>query len=160
MAAYLKIAGIDGEATDKAHKGWIQIESISESITRSITAGARDVERMRGDTNVGDIAFVRQLDSSSMALKEACAKGELQKEVTLHVTTQLGDKETTFLEYVLTDVIVSGYGASVDGANRPTETITMNYTKVEWTYTELDPKTGKEVGKHPASFDPSMNATK
>ena len=160
MAAYMKIDGVDGESTDKAHKGWIQIDSIGESITRSITGGARDVERMRGDTNLADVQVSRHLDSSSMPLKEACAKGELKKEVILHVTTQLGDKETTFLEYKLKDVIVSSYQLNIDGSGLPMEAVSLAYSAADWTYTQLDPRTGKETGQHPAAFDPSKNATK
>ena len=160
MAAYMKIDGIDGESTDKAHDKWIQIDSFSEGISRSITSGARDVERMRGDTMLGDVNVTRMLDSSSIPLQEACAKGELKKEVVLHVTTQLGDKETTFLEYKLKDVIVSSYSLSVDGSSVPMEQVSLAYAAADWTYTQLDPKTGKETGQHPAAFDPSKNATK
>ena len=159
MAAFLKIDGIDGEATDKEHKGWIQIESMSSDISRTITAGARDVERMRGDTILGDISVSRMLDSSSIPLQECCAKGELKKEVTVHFCTQLGDKQHTYLEYVLKDVIVSGYMMSATANDKPSENVHLAYAAIDWKYTQLDPKTGKETGQHPGKFDPSKNAT-
>ena len=160
MAAFLKIDGIDGEATDKEHKGWIQIESMSADISRTITAGARDVERMRGDTILGDVAVSRMFDSSSIPLQECCAKGELKKEMIIHVCTQVRDKQQTYLEYKLKDVIVSGYDVSATANDKPSESVHFAYAAVEWTYTELDPRTGNPAGQHPGAFDPSKNATK
>ena len=160
MAAFMQIKGIDGESTDKAHEKWIQIESMSSAISRTITAGARDVERMRGDTILGDVSVTRMMDSTSIPLQETCAKGELHKEVIIHFCTQVKDKQQEYLEYKLKDVIVSSYSLAGSSMDKPSEAVSLAYASVEWTYTALNPKTGGVDGKHPGAFDPSKNATK
>src|SRR2546422_2269450 len=73
MAAFMQMKGIEGESTDKGHDKWILIESMSSAIHRSVTDGARDMERVRGRTTCADVVVVRQLDKSSTKLQEACA---------------------------------------------------------------------------------------
>ena len=148
MPAFMKLGVIKGEATDKEHKDWIIIESMSAPIFRSIPEGAKDQQRMRGDTTLGDVAVVRELDKSSTKLQEACANGTLYKEVEIHLTSQLGDKQETYMKYKLSDVIVSSYSfhGNASGQPLPSEEVTLSYTEAEWTYITLDPKTGDKKG--------------
>ena len=39
MRAYLELGDIKGEATDSAHKDWINLLSVSQSITRPMGSG-------------------------------------------------------------------------------------------------------------------------
>ena len=79
MPAYIKLGDIKGEATDDGHKDWILIESMSSPIFRSIAEGAKDSQRTKGQTTLGDIVCVRQLDKSSTKLQEGCANGTFFK---------------------------------------------------------------------------------
>jgi type VI secretion system secreted protein Hcp len=161
MAAYLKLAGIDGEATDKAHDKWIIIEAMSSPIFRSNPQGAKDQQRMRGETTLGDVSVVRELDKSSVKLQEACANGTLFPEVEIHFTSQLGDKQETYLKYKLKDVIITSYAfqGNSSGQPLPTEQVTMGYTEAEWTYITLDPKTGDRKGQVVGKFNPGKGAS-
>lgn len=154
MAAFMKAGDIKGESTDAKHKDWILIESMSSPIYRNIPEGARDVERVRGRTTAGDCSFVRQLDKSSVKLQEACANGTFFKEVVVHLCSQIKDKSETYLEYKLADVIITSYSfhGTAEGG-KPTEELTMNYTKIDWTYFQLNPKTGAPEGQVAAGFD-------
>jgi type VI secretion system secreted protein Hcp len=154
MAAFMKAGDIKGESTDAKHKDWILIESMSAPIYRNIPEGARDNERVRGRTTAGDCVFVRQLDKSSVKLQEACANGTFFKEVIVHLCSQIKDKSEPYLEYKLADAIITSYSfhGTAEGG-KPTEELTMNYTKVDWTYYELDPKTGDSKGQVAANFD-------
>ena len=161
MAAYIKIGSIKGEATDQQHKDWVIIESMSSSITRSIPSGARDQQRSRGDTTPHDIAITRQLDASSTKLQEACANGTFFPTVEIHFCTQVKNKQEPYLIYKLSDVIVSSYSisASQDGNPLPHESITLGYSKVEWNYIIVDPKTGDKKGNVPAKYDVGANVS-
>ena len=156
MPAYMKLGDIKGECTDTDHKEWIIIESMSSPIYRSIPQGAKDQQRTKGDTTLGDIVVSRQLDKSSTKLQEACANGTFYKEVEIHFCTTVKNKQEPYLTYKLSDVIVSSYSfhGNSSGSPLPSEQVTLGYTKVEWTYVVVDPKTGDKTGQVPAKYDP------
>ncbi len=157
MAAFVKLGDIKGEATDQDHKDWIIIQSMSSSIHRSIPSGAKDQQRTKGETSLGDINLVRQLDKSSTKLQEACANGTFFKEVEIHFCTTVKNKQEPYLKYKLKDVIVSSYGFHGDasGDPMPSEQVSLGYSEVEWTYVVVDPKTGDKKGDVAAKYNPA-----
>ena len=157
MPAVSKLGDIKGEATDTDHKDWIIIQSMSSPIMRSVPEGAKDHQRTKGETTLGDISVVRELDKSSTKLQEACANGTFFQEVEVHFCSTVGNKQEPYLKYKLKDVIVSSYSihANSSGDPLPSEAITLGYTEVEWTYIVLDPKTGKATGNVPAKYNPA-----
>lgn len=157
MPAYMKLGDIKGEATDTDHKDWIIIESMSSPIFRSVPSGAKDQQRTKGETSLGDIVVSRQLDKSSTKLQEACANGTFFKEVEIHFCSTVKNKQEPYLTYKLFDVIVSSYSfhGNSSGSPLPSEQVTLGYTKVEWTYIVIDPKTGDKTGQVPAKYNPA-----
>jgi len=160
MAAFAKIGDIEGQSTDQDHDKWINIESISAPISRSIEEGATDTARSRGTITMGDIALSRPLDKSSVKLAEACAKGIFIKEVDIHLTTQVKEKEEPYLKYKLKNVIVTSYSfhATASGSPQPSETITINFTDIEWTYVVIDLETGDKKGNVPGKYSPGKGS--
>ena len=161
MSAFVKLGDIKGEATHNDHKDWIIIESMSSPLFRSIPEGAKDSQRTKGDTTLGDICVVRQLDKSSTKLQEACANGTFFKEVEIHFCTTTKNKQEPYLTYKLKDVIVTSYGfhGNSSGDPLPSEEVTLGYTEVEWTYITIDPKTGDKKGNVPAKYNPGKGAS-
>ena len=157
MPAYMKLGDIKGEATDTDHKEWILLDSMSSPMFRSIPSGAKDQQRTKGETTLGDIAVSRQLDKSSTKLQEACANGTFFKEVEIHFCTTALNKQEPYLIYKLSDVIVSSYSfhGNSSGSPLPSEQITIGYSKAEWTYIVIDPKTGDKKGQVPAKYNPA-----
>jgi type VI secretion system secreted protein Hcp len=157
MPAYMKLGDIKGEATDTDHKEWIIIESMSSPIFRSVPEGAKDQQRTKGETTLGDIVVSRQLDKSSTKLQETCANGTFAKEVEIHFCTTVKNKQEPYLIYKLKNVIVSSYAihANASGSPLPSEQITLGYTEVEWTYVVVNPDTGDKVGQVPAKYNPA-----
>ena len=156
-AAFMKLGDIEGNGTDDEHKDWIIIESMSSPIFRSIPEGAKDAQRSRGDTTLGDVVVVRELDKSSTKLQESCANGTFYDEVEIHFTTQVRNTEEPYLTYKLKDVIVTSYSfhGNAAGDPLPTEEITLGYTEVEWTYIVLDPSTGEKTDEIVGKYSPS-----
>jgi len=158
MPAFMKIGDIKGEATDQGHKDWVLIESMSAPVFRSIPEGAKDQQRTKGDTTLGDVRVVRQMDKSSTKLQEACANGTFFKEVEVHFCTTVKNKQEPYLKYKLSDVIITGYSfyGNASGDPLPAEDLNMNYTKVEWTYVIVDPATGDPKGNVPGKYNPGQ----
>jgi len=155
MAAYMKLGDIKGDVSNPDHKGWIEIQSYQAPILRSIASGARNQGRTQGETSLGDIIVVKLLDRSSTKIQEACAKGDFQKEVLLHLTTDVQGKEEPYLKYKLENVIISSYGfhGNASGSPLPTEDLSLNYTKATWTYVVINKDTGKKEGNVETMYD-------
>ena len=156
MPAFMKLGSIEGEATDKDHSKWILIESMSSPIFRSIPEGAKDQQRSRGETTLGDVVVVRQLDKSSTKLQESCANGTFFDEVEIHLCTTVKNKQEPYLKYKMKDVIITSYGfhGNSSGDPLPSEEVTMGYSEVEWTYVTVDPKTGNKQGQVVGKYIP------
>jgi len=159
MPAYLKIGDIKGESTEQDHKEWVIIESMSASINRTIPQGAKDQQRTKGETSLSDVVVTRQMDKSSTKLQQACAAGKFFPEVEVHFCSTVKNKQEPYLKYKLGNVIVSSYsmGAQADGGSLPQETVTLGFTKAEWTYVILDPETGDVKGNVPAAYEPGTS---
>ena len=164
MAAFMKTDSpvIKGQITDEGHKEWIEIKAMSSPIFRSIAQGAKDTQRTQGDTTLGDIVIVRNLDTSSVELQKACANGTPIKKVTIHFTLQAKNKQETYLEYILENVIITSYSIHVNEKGDPTasEELTLAYTKVEWNYTKINPETFNKETPVRASFEVGKNVAK
>lgn len=159
MAAFLKLGDIQGEATDANHNGWVIFDHMSAPIYRSVPQGAKDQQRTKGETTLGDINITRQLDKSSPKLAEACAKGIFFEEVEIHFCTDIKGKAEPYLKYVLKNALVTGYAfsGSSSGDPMPSEDFQLNYTEIEWNYVVLDPKTGDAKGTVPAKYNAAEN---
>ena len=153
MAAFMKIDGIPGQATDANHKEWILIESFSQPIYRQIAQGARDNERFQSDTKMGDMVVVRTMDKSSPKLFGFCANGTPIKELLIHATGQAAGDQKVYLEYKLENVVVSSYSAHGNSETKGSEECTFNCTKIGMTYFTLDPKDAAGKGKVVAEYD-------
>jgi len=160
MPAFLKLGDIEGEATEKSHSGWINVESMSSAVSRSIPNGAKDVQRSRGQTTVSDIRVVRQADKSTPKIVEACAKGKFFPEAQIEMCTNIDGKVKPYMSYTLKDVIVTSHGffANAAGDPTPSEEVTLSFTKVEWTYKVLDNKTGGDKATVATDFDPGLGS--
>ncbi len=138
-AGYIKIGDIKGEATDSAHKDWINLLSVSQSITRPMSSGISGSTRQRGAATFGDIVVVKEIDKSSPKLQESVATGQVFPRLELELASPSSTKSEPYLRYELTNVIVTNYrvSGSASGDPLPTETISLNYEEIKVTYTEV-----------------------
>jgi type VI secretion system secreted protein Hcp len=157
MSAFVKIGDIQGEVTDEGHKDWIHFESMSSPIHRSIPQGAKDQQRTKGETSLGDIVLVRQVDKSSPKLAEACATGVFYPEVEMHFCSTLKNKEEPYFKYKLKNVVVTSYSfhGNQSGEPLPSEEVTLGFTDIEWTYVEMDNETGAKKGNVVGKYNPA-----
>ena len=154
MPAYMKLLGIDGEVEEKDHQKWIEVESISMPIFRSISEGATGSGREKGETSLGDVVVVKKWDTSTPQIAQVAANGTPQNEVKIHFCSTINNKNVTNLEVKLKNVVISTYELSVNAEQNPppSEQLSLNYTKVDWTYKKFD-RMGDEEGNFPGSYD-------
>lgn len=132
---YLKIAKMDGEATDEKHKGELEIESYSWGVSNSGTAG-HGGGAGAGKAQHQDFHFVKKVDKASPKLMLACSTGEHIPEATLSIR-KAGGTQHDYLIYKFNDCLISSYSIGGSGGDViPTEQFSMNFAKVNMEYKE------------------------
>jgi len=137
MAIYLKWDGIDGDATHDEHQSWITVESFQWGVGRAIATPVGSTKnREASEPSVAEVTISKQMASDSVYIFQEACTGQVGKEVKIHLVST-GSPGQTYLEYTLTDTLVSGYSVS-SGGDRPMESVTLNFNKVEMKYIPLE----------------------
>lgn len=137
MAIYLKYEGIDGDATHEQHKKWLDIKRLTWGVGRAVTTPVGSAHnREASEPHVSEVSVTKTMDASSPKFFTEGCTGKQGKKVTIHLVTT-GSPGDTYVEYILTNALVSGYNISTDG-DRPVEHINLNFTKMEVKYVPYD----------------------
>ena len=158
--AFLQIDGIPGESTDDAHADWIEVQSFSVGITQTTSGSASSgggASAERADFQ--DFSIVKALDKASPKLAIACADGTHISEIILELCRAGGDK-LKYMEYKLTDCIVSSWQASgsAEGVEAlPSEDVFFNYGKIDLTYTQQKRADGSGGGNVAGGWNRETN---
>ncbi len=143
-----------GDATEKGHDKWIKVESVSLNSGRSVrTLTGRAADRQAEPGQVSELTITKDMDTSSMNLFKGTCVGHGEKMV-VDVTRAggLDDKaEIVYLKYTLENALITGY-SFVSTGGKPTETLTINFTKITMAYTPQD-AAAKSTGTIPVTFE-------
>lgn len=152
---FLKIDGIPGESADDKHKNEIDLMSWSWGESQAGTM-ARGGGGGAGKVDMQDFSFSMQVNKSTPKLILACASGEHIKKAVL-TCRKAGKTQQEFLVYTFSDLLVSSYqtgGSSGDVI--PTESVTLNYSKMEIEY-KAQKSDGSLDGPIKAGWDTKKN---
>jgi type VI secretion system secreted protein Hcp len=155
MPIYIKYGDIKGDVTADGHKGtdgWVEVNSFQFGVGRGIsspTGGSAD--REASAPSISEIVVTKPMDKSSYRWMEESLTGEGVSVTIDFVKTDKGTLET-YAQYTLDNGMVSGYSVS-SGGDRPQESISINFTKVIYSFTEMTaknekgdaPKTGYDI---------------
>ncbi len=130
MALYMKYGSIDGDVTAAGHEKWIELHSFQWGVGRSISSpiGA-SADRESSAPSISEISVTKDQDKASVKLLSEALYGDGVK-ATIDFTRTEKDKLTTFLTFTLDEVMISGYSLS-SGGDRPSESVSLNFTKIE-----------------------------
>jgi type VI secretion system secreted protein Hcp len=155
--AFLKLTDIKGESKDKTHKGEIDIFSFSFGVSQPGIA-SHGGGGGAGKSSFSDFSFMHHADSSSPVLFQKCSSGEHLKEglITLR---KAGGTQLEYLKIKLTDVLISSvqYSGSSQGDDVPTESISINFSKIEMDYQPQGPDGKAEGGAIHGGWDVKQN---
>ena len=128
MPIYMKYGDIKGEVKDPAHRGWIELMSIQWGVGRSISSPTGS-SREASAPSVSEIVVTKRQDSASTRLFNESMVGNGAKVIIEFVK----DDGTVYLRLELSNTLISGFSMSGKGGGvRPTESLTLNFTKVEF----------------------------
>ena len=152
MAIYLKIDGLAGDVTESTHQNWVECDSMNWNVSRTLsTKTGQGKDRESTSPHISEITLTTKMDKTSpVFFSEACV-GQ-GKTALIHLVQTSPNGVETYMEYTLTNTLVSGYSVSADEDNRPQESITLNFTKIEMKYTPWN-EAHRPEGSVPAGYD-------
>jgi type VI secretion system secreted protein Hcp len=152
-AVFVKFDGVDGEALDKDHSGWIVVESLSARMDLNPMSVAAGATKPRADITHDDFNLTKTVDKASAKLAEAACTGKVFPKVEIHVSASYGSARATYLKYELKNVRVTSYSVSGAGGSGELakETIALNFEEIKVTYTEYD-REGSSKGNVETEF--------
>jgi type VI secretion system Hcp family effector len=130
--AFLKLEGVEGEATASGHKDWIEVASVSSSF---LPAGPL----ARNPTSA--LHFTKLTDKSSPVLFARCAAGTPLAWAKLEFM-QTTPSAVRYFDIRMSNVLITAASVLADStspSDRPSESLSLNFTKIEWTYTSARP---------------------
>jgi type VI secretion system secreted protein Hcp len=149
--AYLKLDGIDGEATESKHSKWIDVDTFQWGVSHNVDMVGSGLSS--GKAHIDAFSFSKLSDASSPKLALHCCTGQHIKLAEIHFSQATGEKQV-WMSYKLTDCLVSGFhiSGSRAGVDRPQESVSISFSKWEVKYQPTDSK-GVLGGAIPAGFD-------
>lgn len=152
---FLKIAGIDGESQDAAHKNEIDVGSwewqvLQESNMQQGSGGGS------GKATVKDLSFVHNVDRASPNLMKFCLTGKHIPEAVLTVR-KAGGTPLEYLKITMNDVVITNVqpaGSSQDEIIK--ERVGLAFAKIKQEYT-VQNQQGGSGGAVTAGYDIKLN---
>ena len=121
---FLKIDGVDGEATETDHVGDLAVQSFAWSESRSTDSSAK--------AQIKDFHIVTALDKSSPLLMRKSVARERIAKVTLTVRNSVGQD---YSKWTLGDVFVTSFAIEDTwGQSKPKVTFDLNFGKIDAEY--------------------------
>ena len=134
MPVYMKIDGVDGESQNPEFPGAIDVFVAANGVEREASSGSGGGTR----ANLTDISIAKPAEKSSPKLFLACCSGTQFKNVEIEFTDLSEGGEVVYMKYRLERCVITSWSTSGDGGAVPTETLTLNFTKIEYSYMAKD----------------------
>jgi type VI secretion system secreted protein Hcp len=132
---------VQGDVTSEGYQGWIQLDSWQWGASRDITNAACSGADREGSTPVvHEVLVTKDNDSATPRLIEASlgmgdsAEGQ---EVKIDFCKTDSQKPEPYFQIILTNTLISSLAMSGHGDDRPSETLTLNFTAIEFRNTPM-----------------------
>jgi len=156
VAIYLKNDKLKGSATDSNFKDQVELSSFQWGAGLGVSS-ARGGDRTTSEPSVSEITGTKVTDKSSERFFKALLKGDPVGDTEVAFTAAVKGESVAYLTVKLSDVIVSGYSVSHGGGSEmPSESVSLNFTKFDWSFTGRD----KEHGGSPTHLIYSLEENK
>ncbi|MBB5352798.1 type VI secretion system secreted protein Hcp [Haloferula luteola] len=147
--AYMKIDGVEGEATDSEHQKWVELSSVSFAVARPVTFTSTGLTS-DGRPSQSSLVISKVVDKASPPLFLKCLQGDRIGQIAFDFVPANLSSRKAYYRIVLEDVLISSVSQGQSEDAVPTEEVSLNYAKIEVTYYAIDLKTG-EVSASPTS---------
>ena len=130
---------INGESIIEKHDKWINVNSLQFGVGRGISSVGGGGDRESSNPSFSEVTMSKEMDVASTELFMQAVCGQSLGKAELHFIQTGGTaaKGQVYLTIELYEAMVSAYSAS-SGGDRPTESFSLNFTKVSYKYDKYD----------------------
>lgn len=150
---YLRIEGIQGSAAVRGYEGWIEVSGLEWSVSNS--SASTLAGRTAGQADFNPIIITKPIDKATPLLAQGCAAGRHYRDAQVVFLT--AGSATPSGSLSLNDVTIVETTASGGEAALLSETLALSFGRIEWTFVDIDPATGRPRGEVKAGWDIAAN---
>lgn len=155
-AIFLKLDNIKGESQAEGFKDQIEIMSYSHNVAMQVSNDVSLAERTSGRAHVGEMSLTKFVDLATPVLNEYCCSGRIIRKAVLTLCRNDDGKMRSFIVYNLSNVLISHLSVSGGTGGKPVETMSLNFTKIEWQITAGQSE-GAQQESRSSVWDLAMN---
>ena len=132
---------IKGDSKVEGHDAWITCDSLQFGVGRAVSVSGGGQDRDVSNPSFSEFTISKSTDISSADIYYQAIQGKSLGDCEVHfIQTGGTDSSQVYLKINLTEAIISSYSAS-SGGERPSESFSINFTKIEYQYDAFDGKT-------------------
>jgi type VI secretion system secreted protein Hcp len=147
---------IEGESTMDGYAKKIELLSFSHGVAQQITGDQSNQKRTSGKPNHQDFTITKYVDLASCGLIDFCNQAKNLATVKIIIGQNEAGKVNAILTYTMTNALVSSVSVGGGGGGKPQETVTFNYTKIQWDYKQ-QASAVSDSGKNSAKWSLETN---
>jgi type VI secretion system secreted protein Hcp len=149
MPIFLEFTPIKGDVTSERYRHWIALNSLAVSAGRDIgSAKGKGANREGSEPTISEITVTKPWDAfSSSKLFEEAVSGEMSRTAEIHFTTTGTRTPEPFLVIKLNGTGVASYSLSAPAEGRPSESLSLNFARVEIIPKVVDTRLGLKDGE-------------
>ncbi|ECC1661576.1 Hcp1 family type VI secretion system effector [Salmonella enterica subsp. salamae] len=155
-AIFLKLDNIKGESQAEGFEDQIEIMSYSHNVAMQVSNDVSLAERTSGRAHVGEMSLTKFVDLATPVLNEYCCSGRIIRKAVLTLCRNDDGKMRSFIVYNLSNVLISHLSVSGGTGGKPVETMSLNFTKIEWQITAGQSE-GAQQESRSSVWDLAMN---
>lgn len=133
-AIFLLIPGVPGASKVPGHEGAIEVLSFSHGVSAQVTHDVSNKNRTSGRPMHQDFSITKYIDEASPLLNQKCCEGAVLGDVVLTVGRNEAGEILDLLRYTLSNAVLSSVSIGGGGGGTPVETLTLNYSAIQWSY--------------------------
>ncbi|CAM2011514.1 Hcp family type VI secretion system effector [Acanthopleuribacter pedis] len=153
---FMKIDDIPGDVRTEGFTNQIGIHSMNHGVSMNAFCQPGKEGRTQGYAHHNDVTLSKVMDGSSYLFKRYCMEAKPIKKATISICREKDSVLLPIIVFTIEDVLVSSYNFSAGGGANPSETLTLNYRTISWTYRDQK-QDAKHAGQKAGGWDIRAN---
>ncbi len=155
---FLNISSIPGQTQQTNFTNQIECLSYSHGVSIQVTGDTTNSERTSGRPNHQDFHLTKYVDKATPLLNQNCCMGQNLGATTITVGRNDTGAFLPILIYTLQNTVISSVSVGGGGGDKPVETLSLNYSAIQWQYT-VQKEAGGQQGQVPGAWNVATNTT-